>query len=55
MVGVPFLVSRCDSGPSVRIGWPSRCLAFSQAITVGPRAKLIKSAVSAAPPLRKVR
>ena len=22
MVGVPFLVTRCDCGPSVRIGWP---------------------------------
>ena len=26
MVGVPFLVSRCDCGPSVRIGWPLPCL-----------------------------
>ena len=25
MVGVPFLVTRCDCGPSVRIGWPLPC------------------------------
>ena len=25
MVGVPFLVSRCEAGPSARIGWPLPC------------------------------
>ena len=36
MVGVPFLVRRWLSGPSLRIGWPSRCLALSQRLTAGP-------------------
>ena len=26
MVGVPFLVNRCEAGPSARIGWPLPCL-----------------------------
>ncbi len=36
MVGVPFLVSKCDSGPSRRIGCPSACLDFSQRMIFGP-------------------
>ncbi len=54
IVGVPFLVSRWLSGPSRRMGWPSRCLARSQAMTDGPRLKLRKSEVTTAPPERKV-
>ena len=49
MVGVPFLVSRWDSGPSLRIGWPSRCLRFSQRMIGGPRTKLMSSAVTHRP------
>ena len=55
MVGVPFLVSRWDAGPSSRMGWPSRCLDFNQRMMAGPVKKLMSSAVIAAPPLRNVR
>ena len=54
MVGVPFLVRRWLSGPSIRIGWPSRCFRFSQRIRRGPSQKLTSSAVMTAPPVRKV-
>ena len=55
MVGVPCLVSRWLGGPSSRIGWPSPCLALSQAIMGGPSTKEMISAVMTAAPLRKVR
>ncbi len=54
MVGVPCLVSRWLSGPSLRIGWPSRCFFFSQRMVRGPMMKAMISAVTTAPPLRKV-
>ena len=54
MVGVPFLVSRCDSGPSVRIGWPSRCLIFSQLMMCGPISSVRKNANRMALPARNV-
>ena len=54
MVGVPAL-ARCDSGPSVRIGWPAPCCDFSQLMTQGPNRKLRNRAVIIAPPVRKVR
>ncbi len=54
MVGVPFLRSRCPSGPSMRIGWPSACFDFSHSMTRGPQMKQMTSAVTTAPPPRKV-
>src|SRR3546814_19511894 len=54
MVGVPFLVSRCPSGPSLRIGWPSPCRERSHQITAGPMRKALVGAVTTAPPLRQV-
>ena len=54
MVGVPFLVSRCDGGPSSRIGWPLPCLMRSAAMIRGPKKKTKNSAVAVAPPVRKV-
>ena len=45
MVGVPFLVSRCDCGPSVRIGWPLPCLSRSAAMIVGPKKNTKNKAV----------
>ena len=54
IVGVPFLVNKCDSGPSARIGWPAPCLLLSHAITRGPAMKLMNKAVIIAPPVRKV-
>jgi hypothetical protein len=54
MVGVPFLVSRCDSGPSVRIGWPSRCLILSQLMMRGPISSVRKKANRMALPARNV-
>ncbi len=53
MVGVPRL-ARCDSGPSVRIGWPLPCLIRSQEIAAGPKKNTNSSAVAVAPPARKV-
>ena len=55
MVGVPALVIRWLSGPSSRIGWPSFWIRRSQAMIQGPTTKEMTSAVSTAPPLRKVR
>ena len=55
MVGVPFLVRRWLSGPSARIGWPSRCFARSQRMRRGPSQNEIRRAVITAPPERKVR
>ena len=54
MVGVPRLVSRWLSGPSARIGWPPFWRARSSRISAGPTKKLSSSAVSTAPPERKV-
>ena len=54
MVGVPFLVSRCEAGPSLRIGWPLPCLMRSAAMMLGPKKKTKSSAVAVAPPVRKV-
>ena len=54
MVGVPFFSIRWRSGPSRRIGWPSRCSDFSQRISGGPSTKLNTSAVRQAAPARKV-
>ena len=53
MVGVPFL-TRWVSGPSLRIGWPSPWIDFSQRMMRGPNTKLISSAVMIAPPVRNV-
>ena len=55
MVGVPFLVTRCDCGPSSRIGWPSRCTFFSQRIIIGPISRVSASENRIAAPVRKVR
>ncbi len=46
--------TRCDSGPSVRIGWPLPCLILSQEMAEGPKKKTKSSAVAVAPPARKV-
>ena len=54
IVGVPFLVSRCDAGPSLRIGWPLPCFERSQAMNFGPISSAMTSAVITAAPLRKV-
>ncbi len=54
MVGVPFLVMRCDCGPSVRIGWPLPCLSRSRSMIGPPNRKTNTSAVTMAPPVRKV-
>ena len=54
MVGVPFLVSRCDCGPSVRIGCPLPCFSRSSAMMAGPNMKTNSRAVMIAPPVRKV-
>ena len=54
MVGVPFLVSRCDCGPSVRMGWPLPCFSRSMEIIAGPNRNTNSSAVITAPPVRKV-
>ena len=53
IVGVPFF-KRCDSGPSLRIGWPLPCLIRSAAMTEGPKNITSSSAVAVAPPARKV-
>ncbi len=55
MVGVPVLVTRCDCGPSSRIGWPSRCSRFSTRITIGPISKVRNRENRIAAPVRKVR
>ncbi len=54
MVGVPFLVRRCEAGPSVRIGWPLPCFSRSAEMIVGPKNSTRNSAVAAAPRVRKV-
>ena len=54
MVGVPALVRRCPSGPSVRMGWPPRWRARNRPISGGPNTKPKTSAVKNAPPARKV-
>ena len=54
IVGVPFLVSRCEAGPSARIGWPLPCLRRSAAMVAGPKKNTKNSAVPMAPPVRKV-
>ena len=35
MVGVPFLVRRCEAGPSARIGWPLPCFRRNAEMIVG--------------------
>ena len=37
IVGVPFLVRRCEAGPSARIGWPLPCLRRSAEMTAGTK------------------
>ena len=54
IVGVPFFVTRCDCGPSSRIGWPLPCRARSAAIVSGAKKKTKNSAVAAAMAARKV-
>ena len=54
MVGVPVLVSRCDGGPSARIGWPLPCLMRSMSMIRLPNRNTNTSAVTTAPPVRKV-
>ena len=54
MVGVPFLVTRWDCGPSVRIGWPLPCLSRSWSMIAGPNRNTNTSAVIIAPPVRNV-
>ena len=54
MVGVPFLVTRCDCGPSVRIGWPLPCSVRSLSMIIGPNRNTKTSAVIIAPPVRTV-
>ena len=49
MVGVPFLLRRCDAGPSGRIGWPLPCFRRNAEMIVGPKKKTRKSPVPAAP------
>src|SRR4029450_12929959 len=39
MVGVPFLVTRCDCGPSLRIGWPLPRLSRNWSLIAGPNRK----------------
>ena len=54
MVGVPFLVTRWDCGPSVRIGWPLPCFMRSLAMMTGPNRNTNKAAVTIAPAARNV-
>ena len=54
IVGVPFLVSRWDCGPSARIGWPLPCFKRKAEMIRGPKKKTKNSAVAAAPPVRTV-
>ena len=55
MVGVPFLLRRCDAGPSGRIGCPLPCFKRNAEMIVGPKKKTRKSPVPAAPSVRNVR
>ena len=52
MVGVPFLVSRWVSGPSLRMGCPFSCTERSQLMIGGPMKKQITMAVKTARPPR---
>ena len=54
MVGVPFLVMRCPSGPSLRIGWPRPWRTRRISMSGRPKRKPKTSAVKNAPPARKV-
>ena len=54
MVGVPALAMMCDCGPSLRIGWPLPCRMRSSAMMRGPNRNTNSSAVTTAPPVRKV-
>ena len=54
MVGVPFLVRRCEGGPSERIGWPRPCLRRNRSMIGLPNKNTKTSAVTIAPPVRKV-
>ena len=54
MVGVPFLVSRCDCGPSARIGWPLPWRMRKWSMIQGPNRNTNRAPVTTAPPVRKV-
>ena len=45
MVGVPALVTRCDFGPSARIGWPLPCRSRRWSMIHGPNMNTKTSAV----------
>ena len=53
IVGVPLFISRCQSGPSALIGWPSFWLDFNQLIILGANIKTIDNEVIKAIPLLK--
>ena len=55
MVGVPFLVNKCEAGPSARIGWPLPCLSRSEVMMRGPKKNTRNIPVVAAPKVRNVR
>ncbi len=55
MVGVPFLVRRCDAGPSSRIGCPRPCLARIQLMKREPIETATICAVISASMMRTVR
>ncbi len=54
MVGVPAL-AKCDSGPSVRIGWPLPWRMRNAEMMRGPNRNTTSAEVISAPPVRKVR
>ena len=54
MVGVPFLVTRCDCGPSARIGWPLPCFKRNRSMIGLPNRNTNTKAVTMAPPVRNV-
>ena len=54
MVGVPALLTRWPSGPSLRIGWPRPWRTRKSSISGRPKRKPKISAVMNAPPARKV-
>src|SRR5690242_17492600 len=55
IVGVPFLVTRWDCGPSLRIGCPLPCLRRNTSMIGPPNRKTNTNAVTMAPPVRNVR
>jgi len=54
IVGVPILVTRCELGPSVRIGCPRPWRVRRLLMMVGPNRNTTTSAVTTAPPVRNV-